>query len=391
MLKRLFSRRKGAEHEAQCLPPVYEHIYPPFYNVHAELDGREPELYDRNGRRIHVFFIRDKASVHASSQLGHHILWDKYNFGLKTHFYTHDCMLELMGKPVHRYGALVETRGIWPDYYTIFEKNAGLEQDFDKIFSYDESILDSVSNACFVPFCATIKLDFARISDLEASRRLMDDEAYRKKTRNVSILSSGKTMCELHMLRIKAARYLKERGLADAYGTFDGGPYVRAFDTLKDYRYSFVFENERSAYCFTEKLTNCFATQTVPIYLGRRRSRSSSIRTASSESSRMTLTVWKRSYDDAQCRIMRRERTPSLTIIGERTPFSTSKILCMKPILRTCLGHEEAASLHQERGAEKRPSERAASVFQKTLFGNQLRAQRWTRIFTPAANWKNWD
>ena len=268
MLKRLFSRRKGAEHEAQCLPPVYEHIYPPFYNVHAELDGREPELYDRNGRRIHVFFIRDKASVHASSQLGHHILWDKYNFGLKTHFYTHDCMLELMGKPVHRYGALVETRGIWPDYYTIFEKNAGLEQDFDKIFSYDESILDSVSNACFVPFCATIKLDFARISDLEASRRLMDDEAYRKKTRNVSILSSNKTMCELHMLRIKAARYLKERGLADAYGTFDGGPYVRAFDTLKDYRYSFVFENERSAYCFTEKLTNCFATQTVPIYLG---------------------------------------------------------------------------------------------------------------------------
>ena len=268
MLKSLFKKRKKIEKQPQVWEPVYNKIYPPFYNIYAKLDGKEPEVYDKLGNRIHVFFIRDKTSAHASSQLGHHILWDKYNFELKTHFYTHNCMLETMGSPVNRYGALIETKGIDPESYNIFKKYPGLEKDFDMIFSYDEEILNKYANARFVPFCATVKLDFSKISYLETSHSLMDDYAYLHKKKNISILSSDKTMCELHILRIKTAKYLKEKGLADTYGTFDGGSYVRAFDALKDYRYSFVFENELSAYCFTEKITNCFATQTIPIYLG---------------------------------------------------------------------------------------------------------------------------
>lgn len=255
-------------------PIVYDKIYQPYYNIYTKMDGTEPKIYDKNGHPIRVFFIRDKTSAHASCQLGSHILWDKYNFELKTHFYTHECMLETMGSPDNRYGAFLETRGISPHSYELFEKNKGLEKDFDLIFTYDEEILNNYSNARFVPFCASVKLymdEVAKLDKFDRIYHLIDDELYLKKNKNISILSSDKTMCELHKLRIETAQYLKRNNLADTFGTFDGGSFVKAYETLKDYRYSFVFENIISDYTFTEKLTNCFAMQTIPIYVGARK------------------------------------------------------------------------------------------------------------------------
>jgi hypothetical protein len=37
---------------------------------------------------------------------------------------------------------------------------------------------------------------------------------------------------------------------------------------LKDYRYSFVFENDNYPSIFCEKLTDCFATGTIPVFWG---------------------------------------------------------------------------------------------------------------------------
>ena len=68
-----------------------------------------------------------------------------------------------------------------------------------------------------------VKLDFAKIAELDNTYKLVDDNLYQKKNKNISILSSDKTMCELHTLRIETAKYLKRNHLADTYGTFDGG------------------------------------------------------------------------------------------------------------------------------------------------------------------------
>ena len=54
----------------------------------------------------------------------------------------------------------------------------------------------------------------------------------------------------------------------DTYGTFDGGSYIKISDSLKDYRYTIAIENDISPYRFTEKILNCFAAMTVPIYIG---------------------------------------------------------------------------------------------------------------------------
>lgn len=237
----------------------------PIYNPNLRLSDEEPEIYTASGERIHTCFFRDFHLSRTSGYFGGRLLLDRYNFGLKHHLYTHRAMLETMGHPDRRYGALMETMGVVSDDYRIFEENPGLDRDFDRVFTYSRRLLDSLPNAAFVPFCSNVRLDFSVIG--EAGLAL--EGLYASKRKDVSILSSAKTMCPLHVLRLETAKKLRRLGLADAFGTFDPSlGYVRAYDTLADYRFSVVFENSVEDYCFTEKLTNCFACQTIPIYIG---------------------------------------------------------------------------------------------------------------------------
>lgn len=96
----------------------------------------------------------------------------------------------------------------------------------------------------------------------------VDPELYKQKSKNISIVSSNKTMCDLHRFRIAVARACKMNGWADAMGTFDGNPYVNIEQSLYDYRYSIAIENIVSDYYFTQKITNCFLAQVIPIYYG---------------------------------------------------------------------------------------------------------------------------
>lgn len=89
-----------------------------------------------------------------------------------------------------------------------------------------------------------------------------------KKTKLISMISSDKGMCELHKERKRIARKYKDK--IDVYGTIDGGEYVNPIDTLEPYMYSVVIENYIDDIWFTEKICNCFATKTIPIYYGAR-------------------------------------------------------------------------------------------------------------------------
>ena len=162
-----------------------------------------------------------------------------------------------LGNPDKKYGFLFESKGIMPEDYKIFDKHKGLNKEFDLIFTYDADILNKYDNARFVPFCSNTWYQ----GDLNPN-------AYQEKTKDVSILSSNKAQCELHKVRINLAQYLKRNNLADTFGTFDGGNFVKIDDTLKDYRYTFAIENFIEPYFFTQKLTSCFSAMTIPIYIG---------------------------------------------------------------------------------------------------------------------------
>lgn len=225
-------------------------------------EEKEPPIYDSNGRLKRVFYIRDN---HIPAYSGSkYFEWDRANYGLKTHFYTHHHMNELIGNPEYRYGMLVESKTIVPDNYRIFKRYPGLEKEFDYIFTYDDELLNDLSNAKFFPYCAHVW--YRQNNDYD-----WDDFQYLKKKKNISIVSSNKNMCYLHRVRMEIARKCREMKLADVYGTIDGGTLINIDKSLEEYHYSIVIENDISDYFFSEKITNCFASQTIPIYVGARK------------------------------------------------------------------------------------------------------------------------
>lgn len=239
--------------------------YKPPYNKICNPTNTIPEIYNREGGKMDVYFLRDIHSAHDPYGIhSKYFLYDRYNYGLDTHFYTHREMLHTIGKPVKKYGMLVESPQIVPKDYKIFAQNKGLEEEFDAIFTYDAHILESISNACFYPGCAGVW--YGRNCE-----NIINERQFEKKQKNISIVSSQKTMCEMHKIRLELARQCKRNGWADTFGTFDGGNYVSIEESLANYRYSFAIENDISDYFFTERITSCFAAQTIPIYMGARK------------------------------------------------------------------------------------------------------------------------
>ena len=61
------------------------------------------------------------------------------------------------------------------------------------------------------------------------------------------------------------------KGKIDTYGTFDGGEMATTKQIYGKYPFSVVIENHIDDWWVTEKICNCFACRTVPIYYGARK------------------------------------------------------------------------------------------------------------------------
>lgn len=235
------------------------------YRITAEKEYKitnvMPKIYNAEGQPLETYFIKNRHSRHAPfGQEGRHFFWDRYNYGLDVHFYGPEAMPCPLGKPVVKYGMLTESRAIVPKDYEVFCRHRGLAREFRYVFTYDEKLLQELENARFYPIAAGIW------------NRKTREDMHQEKDRDLSILSSDKALCPLHRFRLELARLCKREGLADTFGRFDGGSYVESVDeTLNRYRFSVIIENDISDYYFSERLTSCFAAQTVPVYLGARK------------------------------------------------------------------------------------------------------------------------
>lgn len=240
-------------------------LYTPYYNCTSIMESVKPKIFNIDGELMDTWFIRDEQSAHCPyRETSRYFLWDRYSFGLDTHFYTHESMLETMGKPTNRYGLFVESEFIVPESYKIFEKNTGLNKDFDKIFTYSEELLDKIPNAKLFTSCATLWYGQEQGCDITLS-----DTVYLKKTKNVSMVCSNKVMTEFHRIRHDFANEAKKLGTVDIFGSYNNGEYLKYKSTsLQEYRFQIVVENGIAPYYFTEKILDCFGAMTIPIYLG---------------------------------------------------------------------------------------------------------------------------
>lgn len=143
---------------------------------------------------------------------------------------------------------LLEPRSLVPDAYEFCEEHPDL---FKIIFTHDTRLL---------------RLPNARLF-LWAD--VWPDTYPAEKTKGISIVSSWKNWCPLHDARMKLTRLYENDPMVDTFGSWKDG---KSWDTVKDYlspyKFSIIIENDWDFYWYTEKILNCFATKTVPIYLG---------------------------------------------------------------------------------------------------------------------------
>lgn len=158
---------------------------------------------------------------------------------------------DMSGKPTYIW--LLESKQIIPEYYKWVIKNYDfVSTRVDGIFSCDKElcnkfpkILYSISNAS--PW--------------------VQDRKIHKKSKLVSMISSNKKMCQGHLKRLQFVE--KFHNKLDFYGRGFNDIKCKE-DGLKDYMFSVAIENAVYDTYFTEKLTDCFATGTVPIFYGGR-------------------------------------------------------------------------------------------------------------------------
>ena len=143
---------------------------------------------------------------------------------------------------------LIEPRSIQPNVY---EYALEVADQYEYVFTHDSQLLAVLPNAKPILWGGV----WCR-------------KEFPEKKKLISMISSDKELCDLHKERKRIARKYKDK--IDVYGTIDGGNYVDAIDTLEPYMYSVVIENYIDDIWFTEKICNCFATKTIPIYYGAR-------------------------------------------------------------------------------------------------------------------------
>ena len=101
-----------------------------------------------------------------------------------------------------------------------------------------------------------------------ANMTWVKDKKINKKLKMLSMVSSGKNFCEGHRFRNNLMQKFKDNNYPiDYYGKLFN-PFEKKEDVLNDYYFSVTIENEKYSNYYTEKLMDCFATGTIPIYHG---------------------------------------------------------------------------------------------------------------------------
>jgi len=174
--------------------------------------------------------------------------WERDNVLVSDTVFITDLHLHLVDKfkTKRKVGILIEPPDINPGIYDFVDQNY---KKFDYILTFDRRLLESGRNFLFYPFgCCWVT-----------------DMTTPVKTKLCSMIASNKRMTKGHGFRQDIIQ--RFTGRVDHYG--NGFQRIeKKEEGLRDYYFSFVLENSRPDYYFSEKLLDCFACRTIPIYWG---------------------------------------------------------------------------------------------------------------------------
>ena len=159
--------------------------------------------------------------------------------------FVRDCEIE-----PNSIALLIEPRPLQPKIYEFIQENS---DKFKIVFTHDSILLNSIPNAMLIIW--------GGVWSWGNEQKDFDHP--------ISMVASWKEEAPVRIERKHLAQELKDK--IDCYGTFDGGKFVSTHDIYAKYPFSVVIENYIDDYWITEKVCNCFANNTIPIYWGARK------------------------------------------------------------------------------------------------------------------------
>jgi hypothetical protein len=184
-------------------------------------------------------------------KLPNHVEWSFDQAGDVT-FYLDGCIARGVDdrRDLRKFGWVLESRSIRPGVLDDLKRHhAEYFDHYEAIFTHNQELLALDDRFRFCP----------------TSGYWVVDAAVHPKSRLVSAISSGKTMCDGHRWRNEFIE--KHRDRFDLFGN-SYRHIPRKEVGLNEYMFSVAIENGSYATYFTEKILDCFATGTIPIYRG---------------------------------------------------------------------------------------------------------------------------
>ena len=197
-------------------------------------------------------FAHDLYSV--AGQKSSFIKWDRKRTNPENPtFYTHGTITSVNTPKEKSYAWIFESQAIQPDPY---KRVVPIVDKFNLVFTHSSKLLNNHSNTRWIPGGGIwVGGTYGK-----------GEIAIKEKNKMCSIVSSNKDWCELHRLRLEIVENFKNHNNVDVFGVIGGWRPV--FESVENYRFSIVVENFQDELYFTEKILNCFATGTIPIYIG---------------------------------------------------------------------------------------------------------------------------
>ena len=189
-------------------------------------------------------------SVHGKESK--YIKWVKDNPLAEGTFYIDNTINDGIsdGRKGPKYLWLLESKHIKPGLVeSIIDNKQLVEDTYETIFTHDQRLLALGDKYKWVP----------------AQGFWIKEPKIYKKTKMISMIASNKRMCEGHVKRLGWVERIGDQ--LDLYGR-GFNEIADKEEGLCDYMFSVAIENGEYETYFTEKLLDCFATGTIPVYLG---------------------------------------------------------------------------------------------------------------------------
>ncbi len=202
------------------------------------------------------FSTTDKSSCHLA--VNKHIEWYTGNEVVSSSCFITDLCLSDVHKAAgvkRKIAWILEPRSIHPAVYHWIEQHNNL---FDFVLTFDKQLISKGQNYLYYP---------------HGRCWIHNTDGIESKNKVCSIFASKKGATVGHRLRHEVIDKLKSLHLGvDYFGGYVNNHIDKKEQGLNSFMYSITIENSIIPGYWTEKLVDCFATKTVPIYYGDRES-----------------------------------------------------------------------------------------------------------------------